>query len=176
MFLQVCICPWGGGVGGGYAWQGGGMHGRGHAWQGGMHCGGMHGRGCVHGRGGMHGRGCMAGGMHGRGHACRGAYVAGGVHDRGHACWGERMAEGGMHGRGHVWWGACMAGGTCMADTMRYSQWAGSMHPTGMHSCLNGEYTANILLACQPCSCVRPEQLSSSLSFRPVSVSRSTLV
>ena len=55
---------------------------------------------------------------------------------------------GGVHGRGRVWWvacmvggmhggGACMAGegGVCVADTMRYSQWAGGTHPTRMHSC-----------------------------------------
>ena len=62
---------------------------------------------------------------------------------------------GGMHGcsGGHEWLlrGACVValgghvwllGGVCMVaprgcawDTMRYNQWAGSTHPTGMHSC-----------------------------------------
>ena len=126
MFLQVSVCP----RGGGRAWQGacmawwqrgacmamGGMHGNG-----GMHRG-MHGWGGMHGggyawHGGVHGMGvCMAGGMHGR-EAC----VAGGVHGRGAG--------------GHVWLG----GGTFppWADTvaMAYGQWAGGMHPTGMHSC-----------------------------------------
>ena len=59
MFLQVSICP-----------QGGGMRDRGRAWQGACMAGGMHGRGCawwvgMRGRGGMRGDGggvCMAGG------------------------------------------------------------------------------------------------------------------
>ena len=68
------------------------------------------------------------------------ACVAGGMCGRGHA-W-----QGGMHGRGvcmaggHVWQGMCMAGGlggACpLTDTTRYSQWAGSTHPTGMYSCI----------------------------------------
>ena len=53
----------------------------------------------------------------------------------GHAwLWGACMvAWGGMHGcmGGHVW----LQGGMRAWDTIRYSQWAGSMHPTGMHSC-----------------------------------------
>ena len=47
---------------------------------------------------------------------------------------------GGMHGFIR---GACMVlfGGACVvfsvfSDTMRYGQWAGGTHPTGMHSCL----------------------------------------
>ena len=75
--------------------------------------GGMHGGGDVW-QGGMCGRGAMrGGGMHGRG-AC----VAGG-----HA-WQE-----GMCGGGHAWWlGVCVAGKMTIT--------VGSMHPTGMHSCL----------------------------------------
>ena len=72
-------------------------------------------------QGGMHGGGaCMAGGMHGRGACMVGGCVwQGGIQ-------GASMARGhpwqrGMHGRaGHAWW---------------YSQWAGSTHPTGIHSC-----------------------------------------
>ena len=35
---------------------------------------------------------------------------------------------------GHTWF---YSGGACMvfSDTMRYGQWMGGMHPTGMHSC-----------------------------------------
>ena len=84
MFLQVSVCPRGGGyvACGGHVWQGG-MHGWGacmagwgHVWRGGMHGWGhawllghaWQGTG-VHGRGGMgvvHGRMCMhsRGGMH----------------------------------------------------------------------------------------------------------------
>ena len=93
---------------------------RGHAWQGksfmlagghpcwGHACWGHAWQGEWHG-----------GGMHGRGHVLRGVCMAGG-----HA-W-----QGGMHGRGHAWcWGMCGGGcawwGACVADTMRYSQWAG---------------------------------------------------
>ena len=46
---------------------------------------------------------------------------------------------GGMRGfiRGHAWfyWGVCMVF-SVFSDTMRYGQWAGGTHPTGMHSCL----------------------------------------
>ena len=148
MFLQVSVCPQRGGhawllPGGGgacmVAWGGvhgcsrGGMHGclgglgcvvapGGHAWllQGGMRgCswGGMHGcSGGMHGcsRGGM--RGCSWGGMHG-------------------CSWG------GMHGcsqGGHAWLlpgGHGLLGGGCVFFSMRYGQWAGGTHPTGMHSC-----------------------------------------
>ena len=42
---------------------------------------------------------------------------------------------GGVHGRGHAWQVVCMAGvvGACMEGEMATA--AGSMHPTGMHSC-----------------------------------------
>ena len=54
-----------------------------------------------------------------------------------------------MHGcsGGHAWLlpgGACMvalggmhgcSGGACVVFSMRYGQWAGGTHPTGMHSC-----------------------------------------
>ena len=106
--------------------------------------GGM--RGCS---GGVHG--CSQGGMCG----CSGghAWLLGGhawllwggacvVAPGGHAwlLWGGmRGCLGGMHG---FIWGVCMVlfGGACVvfsvfSDTMRYSQWAGGTHPTGMHSC-----------------------------------------
>ena len=56
----------------------------------------------------------------------------GGVHGR------EACMAGGVHGRGgHAWKregeGVCMAGGACMTGEMATT--AGSMHPTGMHSC-----------------------------------------
>ena len=121
MFLQVCVCP----QGGGRAWH---VVGRvcvagGHAWLGG---GGMRGRGvCM-------ARGCMAGGCAWQGGVCMAGRVC--------------VAGGGVHGRGV---GACVAGGACVAeggggmaggvrataDTMGYGQWAGGTHPTGMHSC-----------------------------------------
>ena len=81
----------------------------------------------------------------------QGAYVVGGMHGQG-ACmaWGGMHGQGGLCGGGHVWQGggACVAGGVCvwhapghtpLADTTAtaYSQWAGGMHPTGMHSCCN---------------------------------------
>ena len=116
----------------------GGMHGRGCAWQGACMVGECAWWGSVCGR-----RACMAGGVHGGGHVWqrggmhgRGAFVAvgwvagEGMCDRGCAWWGRCMA-GGMHGGGHVWQGGMYA----MADTMGYGQWAGGMHPTGMHSC-----------------------------------------
>ena len=81
----------------------------GHAWllQGGMH-------GCSWG--GIHG--CSRGGVHG----CS----RGGVHG---CSWG------GMRGCS---WGCVRgcSGGACVVFSMRYGQWAGGTHPTGMHSCL----------------------------------------
>ena len=89
-------------------------------------------------------------------------FYLGGMHG---FIWGACMVlfRGGMHGfiwGGHVWFylgGACMvlfrgawfdlrghtwfySGGACVvfsvfSDTMRYGQWAGGTHPTGMHSC-----------------------------------------
>ena len=105
MFYEACVA------------EGGGVRGRGLVC---MARGGKHGRGGVHGRGAMCG-----GGMHGRegGHAWRGACMVGGMHGRGHA-WQGACVVGGIHGRG-----------VYMADTMRYSQWAGGTHPTGMHTC-----------------------------------------
>ena len=93
--------------------------------------GGEHGRGAwvagdIHGGSGR--RACVVGGMHG-GHAWQGGVCGrGDVHGRG-ACMVWTYVEGGVCGRGHVWQGACVA------DTTRYSQWAGGTHPTGMHSC-----------------------------------------
>ena len=36
---------------------------------------------------------------------------------------------------GFIWGGACMVF-SVFSDTIRYGQWAGGTHPTGMHSCL----------------------------------------
>ena len=94
--------------------------------------------GGMHGREGMPGRGCAWQGEH--------------AWQWEHVWQGERAWQGGcvwqrgtcMIG-GHVWRGACMVGvcmiggvhgrDTCVADTTRYSQWAGGTHPTGIHSC-----------------------------------------
>ena len=83
-------------------------------------------------RGGM--RGCSGGGMRG----CSGGpawLLKGGMHgcSRGGGCSGGAcvVARGGMHG--FIWGG--MRGFFSFSDTMRYSQWAGGTHPTGMHSC-----------------------------------------
>ena len=94
---------------GGHAWLlGGGMHGcsGGHAW---LLQGGV--CGC------SGGGGCMCGCSQG-GHAW--APV--------HGC-----SWGGVHGC----WGGCVVaqGGACVVFSMRYGQWAGGTHPTGMHSC-----------------------------------------
>ena len=77
---------------------------------------------------------------------------------------GVCMAKGGMHGeegcvwqRGHAWWrganmvkgGACMVKGgmcgegVCVAGQM--ATVAGSMHPTGMHSCLKKIWRTYVL-------------------------------
>ena len=125
----ACMAGEGGCVAGeGGAWLGrgayvareGGMHGLG----GGCVAEGMHGwGGGVHGWGGGHawlGRGdmwlgaCMAG---------EGGYVAGGMHGWGGGC---------------AWLGGMCSWEVCKADTMgtAYGQWAGSTHPTGMHSCI----------------------------------------
>ena len=87
-------------------------------------------------------------------------FYSGGVHgfSRGRA-WFFRgvcmVFPGGMHGFSR---GACVvllggvqdmhsfSGGACMvfsvfSDTMRYGQWAGSTHPTGMYSCFNWNYS-----------------------------------
>ena len=52
--------------------------------------------------------------------------------------------------------GACMVlfGGACVvfsvfSDTMRYGQWAGGTHPTGMHSCLNCKKTRDFDSECK---------------------------
>ena len=78
---------------------------------------------------------CPRGDMHGCSGGVRGC-------SRG---WGVRgCSGGGMHGcsrRGRVWlllggghaW--LLLGGACMVFSMRYGQWAGGTHPTGMHSC-----------------------------------------
>ena len=121
--------------------------------------------------GGM--RGCSEGGMCGCSHggcmvAPRGCLVAlgGGMCgcSGGHA-WllpgACVVVPGGVHGcsqGGHaqlLLGGACVVapGGACMVFSMRYGQWAGGTHPTGMHSCwwynlprapLTNSFTANI--------------------------------
>ena len=117
---------------GGHAW----FYSGGHAW---FYSGGMHGfiQGCVCGfirghvwfyLGGMCGfiwGACM---VLFREHAW---FYLGGMHG---------FIQGGMCGFIR---GACVVlfGGACvvfsvLSDTMRYGQWAGGTHPTGMHSCL----------------------------------------
>ena len=72
---------------------------------------------------------------------CRGACVVarGCMVARGGA-WlpGGMCGCGGVHGCG----GACVVVGGHAWDTMRYGQWAGSLHPTGMHSCLTSGDTS----------------------------------
>ena len=148
MFLQVCVCPHGGGacvVAGGHVWLpggacvvAGGVHGcwgcawlqgvyvvargvcmvaGGHAWLQG--CAWLQGA-CMVAGGGLLGVCMVTGGHVWLLGVC---LVAGGVH----GCWGWGYAwllgVRGMVVGGHAW------------DTMRYSQWVGGMHPTGMHSC-----------------------------------------
>ena len=43
---------------------------------------------------------------------------------------GACMVAGGVGCGGHAW-----LQGVHACDTMRYGQWAGGTHPTGMHSC-----------------------------------------
>ena len=94
-------------------------------------------------RGGM--RGCSWGGMHGCSRG--GCMVAPGGDMRGFI-WGVHGFIQGVcivlfGGACMVlFWGVCMVlfAGACVvfpvfSDTMRYGQWAGGMHPTGMHSC-----------------------------------------
>ena len=113
-------------------------------------------------RGGM--RGCFWGGMHGCSGVCvwmllgghawllQGAcVVAQGGHawllQGGHA-WllqggmrgcsgGDMRGCSGGEGGGCSWGGmcGCFGGGVCVVFSMRYGQWAGGTHPTGMHSC-----------------------------------------
>ena len=71
-----------------------------------------------------------------------GAHVAGGVCG-GNAWQGacmarERAWQGGIRGDdgGHAWQGRCVPHmPPPRADTMEYGQWAGIMHPSGMHFC-----------------------------------------
>ena len=135
MFLQVSvILSTGGGMcgcSGGHAWLLWGacmVAPRGHAWllRGGHAwllpggCAWLLWGACMVALGGMHG--CSGG------HAwlLRGACMV--------APGGCMVAPGGMHGcsRGHAW----LLGGACVVFSMRYGQWAGGTHPTGMHSCL----------------------------------------
>ena len=135
MFLQVCVCPHGG-----HAWLLGGV------WL-------LPEWGCVWLLWGacMVALGCMCGCFGGVHHCSGGVCV---VAPRGHAwlllggvwlLWGACIvAPGGgvwlLQGAcivapgGHVW---LLPGGVCMGydEIWRYDQWAGSTHPTGMHSC-----------------------------------------
>ena len=112
-----------------------------------VHRGGMHGCSgvCVVAPGGVGVCVVALGGMHG--------FIWGGVCG---CSWGACMVARGGHAwfylGGHAWFylggmhgfirGACVVlfGGACMVfsvflDTMRYGQWAGGTHPTGMHPC-----------------------------------------
>ena len=133
MFLQVSVCPHRGGMHG-FIWGTYMVLFGGHAW---FYSGGV--RGFI--------RGGVCGFIPG-GHVW---FYLGGVRGfiRGGMCgfiWGVCMVlfgEGGMHGfiqggmRGCSR-GACVVarGGACVVFSMRYGQWAGGTHPTGMHSCL----------------------------------------
>ena len=142
MFLQVSVCPHRGGacmdLFGGCVWF----------YSGGV-CGFIRGGGCM-----VLFRGaCMVlfGGMRGFiwGGVCgfiRGACVVaprGGMRgcSRGGCTW---LLPG-----GHAWLlpgGTCVVaprGGACVVFSMRYGQWAGGTHPTGMHSCLCFNQTAS---------------------------------
>ena len=124
--------------------------GRGHAWFYLGACMVLFGGVCMVLFGGVHGfiRGCAwyylgegawfySGGMHGfilgacvvlfGGHAW---FYSGGVHgfSRGRA-WFFQGGMCGFSGGGHAWFFQVFF------DTMRYGQWAGGTHPTGMHSC-----------------------------------------
>ena len=162
----LSFCPQGGRAwllaGGMCGCSGGGMHGcsKGeHAWL--LWEGGV----CGCSRGGVHGcsggacmvdlRGAMRGWSWGvcmvapRGlHGCSGGVCM--VAPGGHA-W---LLLGGVHGCSR---GACMvapggcawlllggmcgcSGGACVVFSVRYGQWLGGMHPTGMHSCLIYSY------------------------------------
>ena len=123
------------GRGGGHVWQGvcmaGGICGRGHAWQGGVCGGGYVWQGAC-----MAGGACMSEGHVWQewGHEWQGwrACISGGM------CGRRGMHGGGVHGRGHAWQGVCMVGGHVWwghAWQEKTAIAAGSMHPTGMHSC-----------------------------------------
>ena len=110
---------------------------------------------------------CVKNSVHGGGGAC----MAGGMRGRGMHGGGACMVGGGMHGRracvvgGHACQGVCMTHmppPSPQADTMRYSQWAGRTHPTGMHSrliCIKTEpkckfyWQESIPIACVPPAC-----------------------
>ena len=154
MFLQVSVIH--SVHRGGHAWL---LMG-GHAWllTGGAcmvaHRGGV--RGCSQGgvcgcwRGGMHG--CSRGGVCGCSRGCVWLLMGGmcgcswgGVHgcSRGGVCGCSQggvcgCSRGGMRGcsqGGHAW--LLTGGGACVFFfSMRYGQWAGGTHPTGMHSCV----------------------------------------
>ena len=126
----------------------------GHAW--------LLGGACVVALGGMCGcsRGACVVAPEGGVHGCSGGHawlLPGGVCG---CSWGACVvALGGMHGcsRGGMRGcsrGACMVAlgghawllwGVCMVFSMRYGQWVGGMHPTGMHTCFIIESTKNYL-------------------------------
>ena len=69
------------------------------------------------------------------------------VHRGGHAwqrcvCGGGRAWQGGVHGRGCACWGVHAGGCACWgrAWCAWYGQWVGGTHPTGMHSCWEGDH------------------------------------
>ena len=79
----------------------------------------------------------VPGGVHWKsGGACMVAW--GGVHgcSRG-ACKHAWLLQGGMHG--------CTGGGHAWFFSMRYGQWAGGTHPTGMHSCFWKLFTFSLV-------------------------------
>ena len=145
----ACVVIFGGGMRGfiqggmhGFIW--GGMHG---FIQGGM-CGFIQGRCAWFYSGGGHAW-FHSGGMHGFIQGVCVVWFGGGC----------GFIWGGMHGfiqgacmvlfGGHAWF---YSGGACVvfsvfSDTMRYGQWAGGTHPTGMHSCsLYSDITHGVLV------------------------------
>ena len=131
MFLQVSVCPRGGGVcgRGEHAWRGG------HAWQGGHAWWGHR----------WHGA-CMAGGVHGRGRAWQGRHVWQG----GHARWGGAK-QGDMHGRGH----ACHAPPT--ADTTRHSDTVNERAVRILLECIFGNAIDALEWVWNPFSSINPD-------------------
>ena len=139
MFLQVSVCPHGGGMRGFIRGACVVLFG-GHAW---FYLGGcmvLFGRGmlgfiwgtCVVLFGGtwFYLGGCVW-------------FYSGGIHG---FIWGACVVLFGGHAW-FFWGGMCgFSGGACMvfsvfSDTMRYGQWVGGTHPTGMHSCYTWLHT-----------------------------------
>ena len=62
----------------------------------------------------------------------------------GHVLWGRHAWHDGVCMAGVcAWWGACGTHAP-LADIMRYGQWAGGTHPTGMHSCFMYHFTFDL--------------------------------